>query len=145
MRNATDVATDRQAIEAVVHDYFDSWFTGDAERMGRVLHPALAKRAPTAALLASGSKREGDPDSLEEDTRDTMVEATAKGIGTTRARTADERAIEVDVIDVHPWIATALVRSPLYREYLHLVRTSDGWRIANALWQRTMEGGDDAG
>jgi hypothetical protein len=25
----------------------------------------------------------------------------------------------------------------VYREYLHLVRTDDGWRIANALWHLT--------
>ena len=31
-------------------------------------------------------------------------------------------------------IATAIVRSAPYREYLHLVRTDDGWRIVNALW-----------
>ena len=37
------------------------------------------------------------------------------------------------------------VRSPNYHEYVHLVRTSDGWRIANALWQGTMTGGDGAG
>jgi hypothetical protein len=24
-----------------------------------------------------------------------------------------------------------------YHEYLHLVRTGEGWRIANALWQFT--------
>jgi hypothetical protein len=27
-----------------------------------------------------------------------------------------------------------LVRSEPYHEYLHLVRTHDGWKIANALW-----------
>ena len=31
-------------------------------------------------------------------------------------------------------IASALVRSEPYHEYLHLVRTGDGWKIANALW-----------
>jgi hypothetical protein len=25
----------------------------------------------------------------------------------------------------------------VYREYLHLVRTTGGWKIANALWQWT--------
>jgi hypothetical protein len=28
------------------------------------------------------------------------------------------------------------VRAAVYHELLHLVRTSDGWKIANALWER---------
>ena len=40
--------------------------------------------------------------------------------------------------DVYKDAATACtVRSATYHEYVHLVRTSDGWRIANALWQLT--------
>ena len=27
------------------------------------------------------------------------------------------------------------MRSAVYHEYLQLVRTDDGWKIANALWQ----------
>ena len=44
---------------------------------------------------------------------------------------------DIDVEDVHEDIASVTVRSAVYREYLHLVRTAEGWRIANALWQPT--------
>jgi hypothetical protein len=37
-------------------------------------------------------------------------------------------------VDVHGTIASVVVDSNVYREYLHLVRTPDGWKIANALW-----------
>jgi hypothetical protein len=30
-----------------------------------------------------------------------------------------------------------VVDSDVYREYVHLVRTDDGWRIVNALWHST--------
>ena len=141
-----DLRADRQAIVDVVHDYFDGWFEGDPVRMERALHLGLAKRAPMAALLALGSRRDGDPDGLDEDSRQTMVEATRQGIGTTRATTPEDRAIEVEIVDVYDWIASVTVRSSIYHEYLHLVRTSEGWKIANALWQRTRrEGGDEAG
>jgi hypothetical protein len=143
--HAIDVETERQAIVATVHDYFEGWFEGDAVRMDRALHPGLAKRAPMAALQAVGLGSDRDPDALDEDTRDSMVEATARGVGTTRATTPEERVIEVDVVDVEGWIATVVVRSPIYHEYLHLVRTSQGWRITNALWQRTMGGGERPG
>ena len=146
MTKMADVETDRQAIAGVVRDYYESWYEGDANRMDRSLHPGLAKRAPMAALLALGARRDGDPDGLDEDTRQTMVEATRQGIGTTRATTPEDRAIEVEIVDVYDWIASVTVRSSIYHEYLHLVRTSEGWKIVNALWQRTLgEGGDEAG
>jgi hypothetical protein len=146
MAKMADVETDRQAIAGVVRDYFESWYEGDADRMDRSLHPGLAKRAPMAALIAFGARGDRDPDALDEDTRQTMVEATRQGIGATRAPTPEDRAIEVEIVDVYDWIASVTVRSSIYHEYLHLVRTSEGWKIANALWQRTLgEGGDEAG
>jgi hypothetical protein len=129
--------TDERDIVAVVHDYYEGWYEGDAERMERAVHPGLAKRAPLAAVQAVRPDVEGDPDSLDEDTANTMIDATARGIGMKRATSPEERAIEVVVEDVYGWIANVTVRSPIYHEYLHLARTSDGWRIVNALWQRT--------
>jgi hypothetical protein len=34
-------------------------------------------------------------------------------------------------------LANVTVRSVVYTEYLHLARTSDGWKIVNDLWQPT--------
>jgi hypothetical protein len=131
------VEADRQAIVEVVHEYYEGWYEGDAERMRRALHPRLAKRAPLAAIQAIRPDIGGDPESLDEDTASTMIDATARGVGTKRATSPEERAIEVVVEDVYGWIASVTVRSPIYHEYLHLARTSDGWKILNALWQPT--------
>ena len=113
--------TDAEAIERTVRDYFEGWFDGDAARMERALHPGLAKRA----------LRE---DGLDEDTAATMIRATADGRGT--RDDPDERRVEVDVVEVYGTIATVVVHSPIYREYLHLGRTDEGWKIVNALWDR---------
>jgi hypothetical protein len=129
---------DRQAVVDVVHDYYDSWYEGDTERMGRSVHPKLAKRAPVNAFPTSVTGSNGDPDALDEDTRQTMVEATARGLGKRRGANPEDRAIDIEVVDVCDWIASVTVRSPIYHEYLHLVRTSEGWKIANALWQPTL-------
>jgi hypothetical protein len=137
MAEETDLKADRQAIVDAVRDYYEGWYQGDAERMGRAVHPGLAKRAPLAAIQAFRPDVEGDPDSLDEDTANTMIDATARGVGSKRATSPEELAIEVVVEDVYGWIANVTVRSPIYHEYLHLARTSDGWRIVNALWQRT--------
>jgi hypothetical protein len=111
--------TEEEAIKATVLDYFEGWFDGDPDRMERALHPRLAKR----------SLREGR---LEEDTATEMIEATAKGIG--RSRDSGDREIDMDVVEVYEAIATVVVHSNVYREYLHLTRTGEGWQIVNALW-----------
>jgi hypothetical protein len=115
---------DRDAIVRVALDYFEGWFDGDAARMERTLHPDLAKRSPDDAPA---------PDALEKLTAREMIEATAKGIGKTRD--VPDRGIEVEVEHVHREIANVTVRSAVYVEYLHLVRTREGWKIVNALWQ----------
>jgi len=114
--------SDEAAIRGAVLDYFEGWFDGDAARMQRALHPALAKRA-----------LDHDAETLDEDTAESMIEATAQGRG--KRSDADERWLEIAVEDVYGDIATVTVRSAVYREYLHLVRTREGWKIVNALWR----------
>jgi hypothetical protein len=119
---------EREAIVAVALDYFEGWFTADAGRMQRALHPGLAKRR-----LAD------DERALAESTATGMVEATAAGEALRRGR--DPGEIIVEVVDLYDRIATAVVRSDVYREYLHLARTRDGWKIVNALWAFTNDEG----
>jgi Putative lumazine-binding len=116
---------DKAAVLSTALDYFEGWFDGDVERMDRALHPALAKR----------SLRQVDPDSPELRTlgKDRMVALTAEGEGKSEDPGGDRR-IDVEVVDLHGNISSVVVRSPVYREYLHLVRTDDGWKIVNALW-----------
>jgi hypothetical protein len=115
---------DRDAVVQVVLDYFEGWFEGDAARMERALHPELAKRS----LGADGR-------SLDVATGAEMIDATARGVG--KARDVPDRRIEVDVHEIYGAIANVTVRSAVYREYVQLARTRDGWKIVNSLWQRT--------
>jgi uncharacterized protein (DUF2267 family) len=111
-----------RAIERAVLDYFEGWFEGDAARMEAALHPELAKRS---------WRSEGE--GLETLSAQAMIEATAAGVGKTRD--VPQRDIAIEITDVHGVIATVVVRSAVYREYLHLVDTGAGWKIVNALWQ----------
>jgi len=115
------VDTTQREIVATALDYFEGWFDGDVARMRRALHPELAKRS----LIEDGG-------TLNETTTDWMVDATAKNLG--KAQDVPDRLIEVEVVDVYRDIASVVVRSAVYREYVHLVRTRDGWKIVNALW-----------
>ena len=110
---------DRAAIVATALDYFEGWFDGDAERIDRALHPELVKRGPKRVV-----------------TKEQMVAWTAEGEGKAEDP-GPGRRIDVTVVDVHANIASAVVHSDVYREYLHLVRTDDGWKIVGALWHFT--------
>ena len=116
--------TDKAAVVETVLDYFEGWFDGDAARMERALHPDLAKRA-----LSDDAK------SLDETTARWMIDATGRGVG--KGRDPGDRRIEVEVADVYGSIANATVHSTVYREYVQLARTEDGWKIVNTLWQWT--------
>jgi putative lumazine-binding protein len=119
------VTTEQETITQTVLDYFEGWFDGDASRMARALHPELAKRPGRVDHSVAGT--------LGTLTAQEMIERTASGVGKTRD--VPDRGIEVDVVDIFGDIASATVRSAVYYEYVHLVRTSDGWKIVNTLWQ----------
>ena len=118
----TDEAT--AAVIRTVEDYFLGWYDADPERMRRALHPDLAKRSHVARGEA--------PPALRAVTAAQMIGWTEEGEG--RETDPDNRRLAISVDEIHDTIATARVDSALYREYIHLVRTPDGWRIANTLW-----------
>jgi hypothetical protein len=115
---------DTALIVATVHDYFEGWFDGDVSRMERALHRDLVKRSPGRDQAST----------LPFITAAQMITWTGEGEGVEVASGLADRTIEVDVLDVQHDIASVLVRSEPYYEYVHLVRTRDGWKVANALW-----------
>ena len=119
---------DQDAIARCVLDYYEGWFQADAVRMERALHPVLAKR----------SLDESAGDRVETISAQQMVQATAAGRG--KRLNPEDAGIEFHVDDVYDRIATVTARSAVYVDYLQLVKTSDGWKIANALWEWTPEG-----
>ena len=116
--------TAEAAVVSAVLDYFEGWFDGDVARMERALHPGLAKRS-----------LEQDGRTLNETTASWMIDATARAVG--RERDPGDRRIEVEIEDVYGTIANATVRSAVYREYVQLARTPEGWKIVNTLWEWT--------
>jgi hypothetical protein len=121
-----DSDSERAAIERTVLDYFEGWFGGDPVRMGRALHPELVKRSLENETLLTITAEE-------------MIEATARGEGTKKS--PGDLRLEIEVEDVLGELANVTVRSAVYTEYLHLARTSDGWKIVNDVWQSTPGSG----
>ena len=119
-------ADDDLGIRTALLDYFEGWFDGDPARMESALHPDLAKRGVRAETAGR------EVDSM---TADQMVGWTRDGEGV-RERPPN-LDIRIDVLDVHHEIATALVRSSVYIEYAHLVRTQGRWKVLNTIYMRT--------
>jgi hypothetical protein len=110
---------DLAEVEAIVRDYVEGWYTGDVERMDRALHDELVKRIPGGE----------DPGSIREVTKNRMLELTAEGGGE-----LPDAMFEILIDDVATDIATVRVLSPEYLDYLHVAKTSDGWKIVNVLF-----------
>ena len=114
---------DRAAVVACVRDYYESWYTADADRMARALHPALVKRA-----FGQGADRAAE---LTETNWREMVEAAGEGWGVPRAG----GHLDIRICDLGGGIASAVAYADHYVDYLHLIETPDGWRIVNAVWR----------
>ena len=121
------MTSDRDAVERVVANYYEAWFTGDAELMRESLHPNLAKRAIN----------DGGGGSLDLDvvTADEMVALTAGGAGTKYAR-----GHQTQLLDIDGAMATVKVVSSPYIEYLHIGRFGSRWLIVNILWRYRANG-----
>lgn len=115
---------DRSAIIAAATDYIASWLDGDADRMARCLHPALAKRA------VEPDAETGEP-VVDESPYEAMVEGARAGHGRRLAP-----GYEIDVLHAEGDIATVSVRSSAFLDYLHIARFGERWLLLNVLWQR---------
>ncbi len=118
---------DIQAITEVSRDYTEGWFTADAERMQRALHPALVKRTIWHDLHDDAWKVGRTL------TAEAMVGFTREGGGSTHPES--EKVFEIEVLDALRHIATVKVSSYPYMDYLHLAKIADRWWIINCLYE----------
>jgi len=118
---------DLEAIVRTATDYIESWLDGDAERMRRSLHPALAKRAVDPEPTTDGwSLRHIDAEEMIEDARNGL------GKGAPRER-------EVTVLDAFRHIASVKIVSRPFIDYLHVARFGERWLIVNVLYDRRRQ------
>ena len=123
-------AADSSAIVATALDYIEGFYTSDAERMERALHPELAKRIV------------GDPagpeSRLQNMTAEQLVDATAGGGA---AGIPDEaKKKDVEVLDIYNNIASVRIDAGIWIDYLHVARWNGEWKIVNVLWEMAPRG-----
>ena len=122
-------AADSAAIRRAALDYIEGWYTGDAARMRRALHPQLAKR-----YVRTDEKGE----SWASDTSaETLIHQTQRGFGTDIPPA--ERRTEARILDVYGDLASVRLNSTRLVDYMHLVRWNGEWKILNVLWDMRPE------
>ena len=121
----TAAEDDHAAIEATVRDYVDGWYAGDAERMERALHPDLAKRS--MRTLPNGSEY------LDTASASNMVAYTTMGFS--KGKLPEGYVNQVTILETTEKMAMAKSIAPEFIDYIHLAKTTEGWKIVNVLWE----------
>ena len=118
-------AADSAAIRATALDYIEGWYTGDATRMERALHPELAKRI--VQTDPQGRSRLGQQSAM------TLVSSTRRGGGTDIP--PDKRKSDVRILDVYGNAASVRIQAATWVDYIHMARSNGRWVIVNVLWE----------
>jgi hypothetical protein len=114
-----------EAISAAMLDYALGWYDGDAARMTRALHPALAKRATLPGETGTMTLSEYPADALiARVTRNKPEDFTAAA-----------RTRKVTLFAVHGNTATGLLEMDGWTDFMHLVKVDGAWKVINILWE----------
>jgi len=99
------------SIKGAVQDFADAWYWGDEKAMLRTLHPDYVNR-----LIGSESRPLG----------------VQGGLGTLTP--PSKRTVDVRILEVRDWSASAVAELSGWVIHLHLARASGLWKIVNAMW-----------
>ncbi|MBN1647021.1 MAG: nuclear transport factor 2 family protein [Spirochaetales bacterium] len=121
MKDIVQGAAETVQVEKPVHDYIEGWYDKDTERLRQGLHPALAKRHVDSSQSNGLMKH--------------TLESLLKVVPQYGGPGGSGRTVDIRVFDVSGDIATAMVTSNSYVDYLHLGRFKTGWQIINVLWE----------
>lgn len=127
---AAQSAADSAAIVQTALDYVEGWYSGDAERMQRALHPELAKRIVVTDATTNKS-------SLREMGAEELIEGTRSGYGTRIPKEAQQK--DVTILDVYEGAASVRIVASSWIDYLHVARYEGRWVIVNVLWELKPE------
>ena len=122
-RLAAQTAADSAAIKATALDYIDGYYTGDAARMERALHPDLAKRI--VSTDQNGRSRLGQMSAM------TLVQGTRAGGGKDEANKRED----VRILDIFQNTASVRIDAGTWVDYLHVAKWNGRWVIVNVLWE----------
>jgi hypothetical protein len=122
-RLAAQSSADSAAIKATALDYIDGYYTGDAARMERALHPDLAKRI--VHTNPQGQSRLGQMGAMA------LVQGTRAGYG----KEETVKREDVRILDIFQNTASVRIDAGTWVDYLHVAKWNGRWVIVNVLWE----------
>jgi hypothetical protein len=118
-------AADSAAIRTAALDYIEGWYTADAARMERSLHPELAKRI--VQNDERGRSRLGQQSAM------TLVTGTRSGGG--KDTPPAQQIKDVKILDIFGNSASVRADMSGWIDYMHMAKWNGQWRIVNVLWE----------
>ena len=115
---------DKTAITNTALDYIEGWYTADAERMERALHPDLAKRI---VMTRDGRSQ------LQQMSAMGLVQGVKRGGG--KQTPPEKQQKDVTILDVFENAASVKVIASDWIDYLHIAKFNGRWVIVNVLWE----------
>jgi hypothetical protein len=131
-RSMAQSAADSAAITQAALDYIQGYYSGDADRMERALHPDLAKRI---VRTDPGNNRSA----LEQMSAMTLVQTTR--MMAQRPVPEEQRRDEVKILDIFGNVASVRLDAAAWIDYLHVAKWNGEWKIVNVLWEMRTQGG----
>ena len=119
-----DRTSDSTAIIETALNYGEGFYSGDAARMEKALHPDFNKVSPMK-MSPSGNTF------LYYSTFSGLVEMSRAGAGLLEE---SKRKISVTIFKIYDDIAFAKLMSSLFNDYLEMVKIDGQWKIINVLW-----------
>jgi len=120
-------AADSAGIRATALDYIEGWYTNDASRMERALHPKLAKRMVWAD--SAGKSHLVDLTTLE------LIQGTRQHPATPPS----ERRRDVQILSAFGNAAVVRIDAQDWVDYLQQIKWNGKWKIINVVWEDRPE------
>ena len=122
----TSTSNDDEAIRKTALDYIEGWYSGDAARMERALHPELAKRMISTDPKTGRSQFNHMGAMM-------LVQRTREGIG--KKIRQDRQSKEVTILDRYNNTAVVKIVASDWFDYLEVAKFNGDWKIINVLWE----------
>jgi len=123
-QNAQERTVDSILVTQAAMDYMEGFYSGDAVRMEKALHPDLNKVCP-ATMNPTGKIY------LMYSTYSGLIELTRAKAG---ALPENKRKMQVMLLVLNENVACVRVKSASFNDYLQLVKLDQDWKIVNVLW-----------
>jgi hypothetical protein len=119
-------AADSAAIRATALDYVEGWYEGNAERMGRAVHPELVKRIIVRDTVAGRNW-------ISNMGWGNLVAGTARGGG--KSTPTANRRKDVQILDIYGNVASVRATMSGWIDYMQMAKVDGRWVIVNVLWE----------